>query len=129
MSKKKTVLIVEDDSVLRVTLADALKNKFAVMESGSGEKALNDIIQNKPDVVVLDLLLPGLTGVDLLEQLRSNPDPKISGVKVVVLSNLTEQNLVEKVKSLSVSSYVTKANTTLEELIERIKDALKGITL
>ena len=129
LGEKKTILIVEDDNVLRETLARHLKPMFNIIEAGSGEKGLQDIYQSKPDAVVLDLLLPNLNGFDLLEQVRHHPDPVISATKVVILSNFTQSADILKAKGLEVSSYLVKANTSLNDLSAKIKEALKGIIM
>lgn len=123
----KTVLVVEDDVILRDMLVGQLQSSFNVLEAGNGETALEEILQSKPDAIVLDLLLPGLDGFGLLEQLRNNPDPAISGVKVVVLSNLSNAAGIERAKTLSISNYLLKTNTSIDQLVESIKDALKGL--
>ncbi len=123
----KTVLIVEDDVMLRDMLAGDLKLSFNVLEADNGKAALKEVLQNKPDAIVLDLLLPGLDGFGLLEQLRANSDPAISGIKVVVLSNLSDAASIERAKALSISSYLLKTSTSLDRLAESIKDALRAL--
>ena len=124
---KKTILVVEDDSILRTTLVNQLKPKFFVIEAGSGEKALQEISDNKPDLVVLDLLLPNVNGFEVLDRIRRHPDPVIAKTKVIILSNFTQSEDILKAKNLSVSDYLIKSETGLNELEAKIKDALNGL--
>lgn len=124
---KKTILVVEDDVVLRNMLVSELKPMFNILEAGSGEKALKDILEKRPDAITLDLWLPSLDGLSLLAQLRSSPDPQVAQVKVVVLSNVSEQSSVEKAKVLGISAYIFKFNNSLSQLVEQVKNALKEL--
>lgn len=126
---KKLVLVIEDDGILRTTLVDRLKGRFNVIEAGSGENGLKQIFEYKPDVVLLDLLLPGLNGFEVLEQVRSHPDPEVAKTKVIILSNLAPSADIVKAKQLSVSNYLTKSNISLDDIAAKINEALKGSTL
>lgn len=123
------MLIVEDDNILRNAMVEHLKTHFNVLEAGGGEKGLKEIIEHRPDVVVLDLLLPGMTGFEVLEQVRANPDPAIAQTKVIIMSNLSPSADILKAKQLSVSFYLTKSATGLDELEGKIQDALRGIVM
>lgn len=127
--KRKTILLVEDDNVLRDTLADRLKVKFNILEAGSGEKGWQVIQDSKPDLVLLDLLLPSESGYDLLEHVRASGDPQIAQTKVVVLSNLSASEDIERAKKYKISNFVLKSMASLDDVEEKIQDALKGIVI
>lgn len=123
-SYKKKILIVEDDVALRTLLANHFKTEFEILEAGDGSKGVQQILDHKPDLVLLDLLLPNLSGFDLLESVRNNTDPAIASTKVIILSNLATSEDILKAKVLSISDYLVKANTSLDELYKKISDAV-----
>lgn len=124
----KKVFVVEDDPLLQHLLADKLsilKEKGAEVHAlGSGEEALQKAPEVKPDLIMLDLLLPGMSGFEFLEQLR-----KVAGFEttpVVILSNLSADADKEKAKSLGVIGYLVKANFSLKEISGAIEKILLG---
>jgi two-component system KDP operon response regulator KdpE len=116
------ILLVEDDPALRRALRTTLRSReFEVLEAATGESAIVIAADRRPDVVILDLGLPDLDGVDVLRQLRA-----FSDVPVIVLTARDEQS--EKVRSLDAGAddYVTKPFDT-EELLARIRAALRRV--
>lgn len=124
-SGSKMVLIVEDDDVLRVSLRDLLGPSYEVELAADGEEAIAKIVDKRPDLILLDLLLPKLDGFKVLERLRKYPDPEIAKTHVVVLSNLWSNKDILQVQALAIDEYFVKANTKLEEVINRVKSILK----
>ena len=116
------ILLVEDDPALRRALRTTLRSRdFEVLEAATGESALVVAADRRPDVVILDLGLPDLDGLDVLRRLRA-----FSDVPVIVLTARDEQS--EKVRSLDAGAddYVTKPFDT-EELLARIRAALRRV--
>lgn len=116
------ILLVEDDPALRRALRTTLRSRdFEVLEAATGESAIVLAADRRPDVVILDLGLPDLDGLDVLRQLRA-----FSDVPVIVLTARDEQS--EKVRSLDAGAddYVTKPFDT-EELLARIRAALRRV--
>ncbi len=72
---RKRILIVEDDNMLRNILSDHLSRYFEITQTADGEQGYAQILEFRPDLVLLDLLLPKLSGLEMLEQLRKHPDP------------------------------------------------------
>ncbi len=116
------ILLIEDDPALRRALRTTLRSRdFEVLEAATGETALVVAADGRPDVVILDLGLPDLDGLDVLRRLRT-----FSDVPVIVLTARDEQS--EKVRSLDAGAddYVTKPFDT-EELLARIRAALRRV--
>jgi len=124
MEPKKTILIVEDDKFLRELISRKLSGEgFDALEAVDGEEGIKKIKEGKPDLVLLDLILPGIDGFEVLARLRE--DPKISSIPVIILSNLGQREEVEKGLKLGAIDYLIKAHFTPGEIIEKIKNALK----
>jgi DNA-binding response OmpR family regulator len=117
---KKKVLIIEDEKDLRFFIARALKEEgFEVIEAIDGEEGIEKAKKEKPDLILLDLLLPGISGYEVL--IRIKKDPELEIIPVLILSNLGQQEEIEKGLKLGAVDYLIKANFTLDEIIERIK--------
>jgi DNA-binding response OmpR family regulator len=117
------ILIVEDDDFLRSLAVTKLTAEgFAMEVAASGDEGLNKALATPPDLMILDLMLPQLSGFEILEKVRANEATK--KLKVIVFSNLGEEADIKKCLDLGVSEYLVKANFTLDELAEKIKTAL-----
>ncbi len=119
----KKILIVEDDKFLRELIARKLsKMGYDIIQAVDGEKGLESIKENKPDVVLLDLILPGIDGFEVLS--RVGKDSELSQIPILVLSNLGQKEDVEKALGLGAVDYLIKAHFTPEEIIEKLNQAL-----
>ena len=115
------ILIVEDDSNLRKMLVSEFSKKnMEVLEAADGEEAITKIVDNKPDIILLDLLLPKVDGFKVLERLRQYPEPKIASIHVVVLSNLWSDKDILQAKALKIDHYFVKANSKIEEVVQKV---------
>ena len=111
----KTILLVEDDRFLRRACEVSLRQRgLTVQTAVDGEEALQAIRADRPALVLLDLLLPKMTGLDVLRALRS--DVETRDVPVLVLSNSSNERDVQEVKALGVVGYLVKANLSLQDL-------------
>ncbi len=118
----KTLLIVEDDDVLLRTLYLVFhKSGFTIATATDGDTALKMVLRLKPDVVLLDLLLPKMNGFDFLKNLKA--EPALKNIPVLVLSNLGEEN-IQKAKDLGAIDYFIKSDTSLEVLKEKVLQIL-----
>ncbi len=123
--EQKTVLIVEDDNDLRNVLVDRLSGwNYQVVQAEDGEKAVDAVLNHKPHLVLLDLLLPKLDGFQVLEAVRKNPSKEIADTRILVLSNLWSDKDILQAKALKVDEYFVKANTNLEDVFEKIRTLL-----
>jgi len=120
------VLLVEDDAFLREICSKKLtKEGYTVYEAIDGEQAMSGIESAKPDIVLLDIILPAIDGFQILSQIRSNKNKKIAKVPVIMLSNLGQDDDIKKAMDMGANDYLVKAHFTTEEIIEKIKALLK----
>jgi len=120
----KTILIIEDDKFLRELIAQKLlREDYGVSEAVDGEEGIRKIKEEKPDLILLDLILPGIDGFEVLTRMRD--DPEISSIPVIILSNLGQKEDVERGLKLGAKDYLIKAHFTPGEIIEKIKKFLK----
>lgn len=121
----KKVLVVEDDVDLRNILVDGLSAyNYQVLQAGDGEEAVKFLLDLKPDLVLLDLLLPKLDGFKVLERLRKYPEKSVAETKVIVLSNLWSDKDILRAQALKIDEYYVKANTNLEDVFKKVKAIL-----
>lgn len=119
----KKVLIVEDDSFLQGLASSKLeKEGFHVTSASSSEEATKALDESTPDIILLDLVLPGTDGFSILKKLREGI--KTKETPVIVFSNLSEVADVTKAKEAGATEYMVKSNFTLDELAEKIKEIL-----
>jgi len=121
----KRVLVVEDDRFLRRACEASLRQRgYAVSAAVDGEEGLRLARAELPDLVLLDLLMPRMTGVEVLRALRE--DEATCGIKVLVLSNSSREEDMAEVQRLGVSGYWVKANLSLQELGDLVARVLEG---
>lgn len=120
------ILIVEDDKFLRELLQSKLSKEedFTVVVAEDGEKGLKKAQEEGPDLVLLDLILPGMDGFEVLKKIKENP--AIADTKVIVLSNLGQKEDVERAINLGATDYMVKAHFTLDEIIEKARKVLQS---
>ena len=119
-SSKKIVFIIEDDRLLSRTYEVQLQSEgFEVWSSGDGAEALARLKGDPPSLILLDLMLPGASGFDVLAAIRTTPTWK--GVPVLVLSNLGQSEDIQKAHVLGVQDYLVKSNVRFDDVIEAIK--------
>ena len=119
----KTILVVEDDKFLRELITRKLSEEgYNTVEAVDGEDGARKIKEEMPDLVLLDLILPGMDGFEVLANIKQ--DPKTSPVPIIVFSNLGQTEDVEKGMKLGAIDYMVKAHFTPVEIIEKVKKAL-----
>ena len=122
-SLQKRILVIEDDKFLRELIAQKLiKEGYETSEAVDGEEGIKKIKEEKPDLILLDLILPKVHGFEVLNKLKEDEETK--DIPVIVLTNLEGIGDVEKAIELGATTYLVKANYSLEEVIEKIKKAL-----
>lgn len=122
MSSK--VLIVEDDLYLvKAYEAKLATSGFEVKIVTDGEQAFEAMSSFKPDVVVLDLVMPKRDGYAFLEEVMGHPEFK--QVPIIVASNLGQKSDIAKVKDMGVVDYIVKSDMSLDDLVDRIRAVLK----
>ena len=119
----KKVLVVEDDSLLRDMLSQHLsKGEWSVLYAEDGQSALEIARADKPSIVLLDIMLPGMSGFEILAEMKK--DPNLKDIPVVILSNLGQQEDIDKGLELGAVDFLIKSNFTLDEVTEKIKKLL-----
>jgi len=118
------ILIIEDDEFLIRMYATKLELEgYKVLVASNGEKGLAVAIKEKPDLILLDLLLPKKSGVDVLKELRA--DEKAKGIPVIVLTNLSQKKDIDQCYKLGISEYLIKAHFVPSEVIVKINRLLE----
>ena len=119
------ILLVEDDRFLRRAAEASLRQRgFAVTVAADGEEALAKVRAEIPDLILLDLLMPKLTGIEVLRALRAEEATK--KIRVLILSNSSREQDLEAIKELGVTDYLVKANLSPQELGDRVAQVLEG---
>ena len=121
----RRVLLVEDDRFLRRACEISLRQRgFAVTTAADGEEALRKVRAEPPDLILLDLLMPKMTGTEVLKALRAEEATR--EIRVLILSNSSREQDVEEIKILGVSGYFVKADLSLQELGDRVAHLLEA---
>lgn len=119
----RTILLAEDDKFLRRAMEVALsKRGFRVLLAADGQQALDLLETERPDLILLDLLMPRKTGIEVLQELRKKP--ATADLRVLILSNSSKELEIHEATNLGVSGYWIKANLSLQELSDRIEAVL-----
>jgi CheY-like chemotaxis protein len=120
----KKIMIVEDDKFLSFLMKARLeKEGFAVTQVFDGEEAINALKQEKPNLVILDIIMPKMNGFDVLKTISLTPE--IASIPVVIVSNLAQDSDIEKARSFGAKEYFIKVKVSIDDLIQKIK-ALAG---
>ena len=118
------ILFIEDEISLQTTLGGALKEAgFEIENAYDGEAGLKAAQTSKPDLILLDLILPKMDGFQVLKDLKSGAGTK--DIPVIVLTNLESADDVGKVIALGATTYLVKSNYELRDIVEKIKEVLK----
>lgn len=118
------VLLIEDDlSMVKMYTTRLEKENLEVEVATDGEEGLRKINEGLPDLIVLDLMIPKMGGMELLKQLRASP--KTKDLPVIILSNLSQERDIENSRALGVRWFLIKANFTPSQVVEKIKECLR----
>ncbi len=118
-SRKKTILIVEDeDDLARAMKTKLLGEGFAIVTARTGDAGLTEALDNKPEIILLDVVMPNMSGLEMLEELRK--DSWGATVPVIVLANLENKDARQKATDLQVLEYCVKNETKLAEIAKKI---------
>jgi CheY-like chemotaxis protein len=121
----RRILLVEDDRFLRRACEVSLRQRgFVVTTAADGEEALRQVRAEPPDLILLDLLMPKMTGTEVLKALRAEEATR--EIRVLILSNSSREQDVEEIKTLGVSGYFVKADLSLQELGDMVARLLEA---
>ena len=123
MDTKKKILLVEDDTALAAVYKSRLELEgFEIREVNNGEEALSAAIDFKPDLILLDAMMPKISGFDVLDILRNTPDT--TNIRVIMLTALSQPKDKERAEALGVDDYLVKSQVVIGDVVERIKHHL-----
>jgi len=121
----KKILFIEDESALQKTFGDLLTQEgYEMISALDGEVGLRLAQEKKPDLILLDLILPKIHGFEVLKKLKEDLETK--EIPIIILTNLEGIRDVDKALELGATTYLVKAQYTLEEVLEKIKKALQS---
>lgn len=126
MNDKKKILLVEDDIALANVYISRLKLEgFDVMHVSNGEEALSTTVSYRPDLILLDAMMPRIGGFDVLDILRNTPET--ANMRVIMLTALSQAKDKERAEALGVDDYLVKSQVVIGDVVDRIKHHL-GLT-
>ncbi len=119
--EKLKVVLVEDDKFLqKILVTKFTKEGFDVRAASDAEQGLQMILTEAPNIVLLDLILPKMSGFDLLTELKANG--KTKAIPVVILSNLGQEEDINRAKSLGALDFLVKADISINEVVQKVKE-------
>lgn len=125
MSTEKKVLVVEDDHFLaKIYKIKLAKENIDAIISLDGDEALEIIKKEKPALILLDMVLPGMNGFEILEKVRQ--EPALKKIPVIILSNLGQDADIARGKELGVVDYFVKSDISIHDVVKKIKENLNG---
>lgn len=123
MDAKKKILLVEDDVTLSSVYRSRLELEgFEIAEVYNGEDALSQAVSFKPDLILLDAMMPKISGFDVLDILRNTPET--TNVKVIMLTALSQPKDKERAEQLGVDDYLVKSQVVIGDVVSRVKHHL-----
>jgi two-component system, sensor histidine kinase ChiS len=123
--EKSKILLVEDEKAISKAYGEFLGSKgYEMFFAYDGEEGLKKAQDIKPDLILLDLLLPKKDGLSLLKELEN--DSNLKDIPVIILSNLTTNDKIAEAISLGSTTYLVKTNYTLDDVLVKVKETLHG---
>ena len=117
------LLLVEDDINLRdIYSARFMAEQYQVITASDGEEALATAVREKPDLIILDVMMPKISGFDVLDILRSTPETKQT--KIIMMTALSQDTDKARGEALGVNKYLIKSQVTLEDVVTAVKEIL-----
>jgi CheY-like chemotaxis protein len=123
MSKKKVLIVEDDNFVAEVYSTKLFEMNHTVRIAQNGKEGLEMVEEEKPDLILLDIIMPVMGGVEMLEELKKKEEWK--NIPVILLTNVGEKESIQKTMNLGVKDYLIKSHFTPAEVIEKI-DAVIG---
>lgn len=118
--QKKRILLVEDEMALSAVYRSRLELEgFDVREVHNGEDALSATVEYRPDLILLDAMMPKISGFDVLDILRNTPET--ANVRIIMLTALSQPKDKERAESLGVDDYLVKSQVVISDVVSRIK--------
>jgi len=123
--KKKKMLIIEDESLILKALSEGFQRRgFDVIKAEDGEEGIEKIAKEKPDLILLDLILPKMSGQEVLQDMKKKK--QLDKIPVVVLTNVSDGSVLKECMSLGAKEYIIKANFSFDDMEATIKQAIEA---
>lgn len=123
MEARKKILLVEDDEVLASVYRARLEMEdFEVMEVHDGEQALTAALKYRPDLMILDAMMPKISGFDVLDILRNTPETM--NLQIIMLTALSQESDRERAEKLGVDEYLVKSQVMISDVIKKVREHL-----
>ena len=123
MEARKKILLVEDDEGLASVYRARLEMEdFEVMEVHDGEQALTAALKYRPDLMILDAMMPKISGFDVLDILRNTPETM--NLQIIMLTALSQESDRERAEKLGVDEYLVKSQVMISDVIEKVREHL-----
>jgi len=123
MNMKNKILIVEDEPVLMAALVDKFSREgFVVITAKNGKQGLELAISDKPDIILLDIIMPVMDGLTMLSELRKREESNT--VKVILLTNLSDPVKMNEFLALGVDSYLLKSDWKIADVVTKVRNKL-----
>ncbi|MCK4525584.1 MAG: response regulator [Candidatus Andersenbacteria bacterium] len=121
MDNKKKILVIEDEATLQKALNDVLAQEgYDVLSALDGMSGLDLALKENPDLILLDIILPKMDGFEVLKKLKE----KESKIPVIILTNLSDINDIQKALDLGATTYLVKADFHLDDVLKKVKETL-----
>ncbi|MDP3970178.1 MAG: response regulator [bacterium] len=122
-----SIIVVEDESFLSKILAERLNDEGfkKIIVASNGVEALQKIKDDQPDLILLDMILPKMNGFEVLEELKN--DDKLKNIPVLILSNLGQDNDIERAKELGADQYIVKSNFSMHKVMASVTEMLEKV--
>lgn len=118
------VLIIDDDASLRQLYNVELAKNYTVVEATDGEDGLFKAKSEKPDLMLLDVMMPKLDGIAFLTKVKESPE--IANIPIIMLTNFGQENLIQQAFALGISDYLLKYKVTPSEMAEKVNQVLNS---
>ena len=124
--KKAKVLIIEDDFRINKVYSIKLQmENINISVATEGNEGLRKAYEEKPDLIILDLMLPGINGFEILKRIKENKDSSINSIPVLIMSNLGSESDIQKGLKLGAVGYIIKAEMSINDVVKKIKNILQ----
>ena len=123
MSDQKTILVIDDEKDLTTAMSTALEGEgFKVLTAADGKEGLAQALEHKPDLILLDILMPEMDGHEVLKRIRADEWGKEA--KVIIMTVLDDMDSVAEVLEDGARDYIVKTDIKLEKMVEKVKEVI-----
>ncbi len=125
MWEKKKVCIIEDDQDIRdIYVMKFTQDGFNVSSAENGEVGMRVIRETRPDVILLDIQMPVKNGIEVLEELQSDPDKQLAKTPVIMLTNVDDDRIIRKIGGFETRFYLIKSLTTPQKAVDYVREVM-----